>query len=173
MKCVLRWLWVGLVAMPLVEAQEPVNEASKKWVSTGGASIPVTSEAKPPGDFLLLRITSTEERDRALDQLRKHLGTPAGTEHVLFHAWSRGLMVRNYDEEVCYILISPATRDRDIKQPYYLEGKTELVFEFRQIEKKEADHLSVRLYFVKREEDRFTKAVLVDGTVRALKPQGP
>lgn len=163
-------LFSMIPAFALGQAEEP----ARRWVSTVGTNIPLAVTAHAAPDFLCWRIGTPAERDRARELLRDFLGTPAGSEHPLLRVWFHGLMVRNYDREVCYVVVSPPTIDRELYQPYVLDGTSELRFEYRPMsEKGGGEHRSVRLYVVARTEDRYAKVLLVGGDVRPLEPRAP
>lgn len=89
---------------------------------------------------------------------------------MILGLFKRQLDSRDFDKEVCYVLVTSLTKNVEIGQPFYLYNSKDLIFPLNEAEPKNYQYVYLRIYVVKKVEDIMDKYILKDNEKTTLEP---
>ena len=146
------------------------TEKDTIYVSTMGLKIKIVNEVISSNSHSLYKITDNRQKDILFSSMYNFSIKEDPDNKMMIGVFMKLLDARDFDKEVCYVLVTSLTRNMEISLPFYLINTNDLLFPLKEAEPKIFQYVYLRIYVVKIEDDIMNKYLLKDNEKTILEP---
>lgn len=140
------------------------------YVSTMGLKIKIVNEVVSSNSHSLYKVTDIRQRDILFSSMYSFSIKDDQENKMMVGLFKKLLDARDFDKEICYVLVSTLTHNAEIDQPFYLNNSKELLFALKETEPKSYQYVYLRVYVVSKSDDIMEKFLLIGSEKTLLEP---